>query len=203
MNVKRVKNVKRARCTRETALHFGLNIEYVFVTLASENKAFLIFFLSTAADLATLGRRSFFFVCLRRLPSYKNPRIQRKTNCNPFRSEIFHIPQFNKISKNAQASLVLKERLRSLETGLWLASTSLSSFHFFLCQPSGFAFFILGESFVAVSGNSSSNVDIVANLFLSASVRSAFPGRTLTAVLTPASKAAFASARLNTWKKNT
>lgn len=65
----------------------------------------------------------------------------------------------------------------------------------FLCQTSGFTFFILGESFVAVLGNSSSNVDIVVNLFLSASVRSAFPGRTLTAVLNPASKAAFASAR--------
>ena len=48
---------------------------------------------------------------------------------------------------------------------------------------------------MAVSGNSSSNVDIVVNLFLSASVRSTFPGRTLTAVLNPASKAAFASAR--------
>ena len=147
MNVKRVKNVKRARCTRETALHFGLNIEYVFVTLASENKAFLIFFLSTAADLATLGRRSFFFVCLRRLPSYKNPHIQRKTNCNPFRSEIFHIPQFNKISKNAQASLVLKERLRSLETGLWLASTSLSSFHFFFMSDIWFCFLYPGWIF--------------------------------------------------------
>ena len=56
---------------------------------------------------------------------------------------------------------------------------------------------------MAVSGNSSSNVDIVVNPFLSASVRSAFPGRTLTAVLNPASKAAFASAKKKTHGKRT
>ena len=79
---------------------------------------------------------------------------------------------------------------------------SYSLMQHFLCQTSGFALFILGESFVAVSGNNSSNVDIVINFFLSASVRSAFPGRTLTAVLNPASKAAFASAR-KTHRKRT
>lgn len=107
---------------RETPLIFWLSIKYVFVTLASENTAFFIFFLSSAqlttADLTTLGRWSFFlnlesipFVCdvfqVLRTLTFK----VRPTTMNPFRSEIVHIPQFTQISKNAQASLVLKERL--------------------------------------------------------------------------------------------
>lgn len=61
-------------------------------------------------------------------------------------------------------------------------------------HPFSFDFFFLGDSsLLCASCSNSSNVDIVLKLFLSVSADTVFPGRTLMAVVNPASNAALAS----------
>ena len=90
MNVKRVKNVRRARYTRETALIFRLNIKlqeiqpslYSFYPL----QLIWLYWLGTNlifSSWITLGGPLVqlwkYTVCLPRLPSCKNPHFQRPT----------------------------------------------------------------------------------------------------------------------------